>query len=292
MQQAPKPKDKAMINRPHWSYSQLAQYLRCPLQYYFERVLKLPRPFIPGGMALGSAVHEALAEYHLHLQQGAPVADGHIQQTFVASLAQQEQRTPIQLRNVETMSELADDGIALIEMYLNEPPPRNIIGVERQFTVPVRNSAGEFLEKPLVAIVDLLTKDEGGLNVTELKTASKRYSDNGADRMLQATCYRHAVEEQFDEPASVTYKVLVRTKTPTLQEVDTDSAFLDAGRLGDVIETVERAIAAEAYYPIASAMNCATCPFYRPCQEWRGARPTHEQEFRSHETPDRELAIC
>ncbi|MBX9792304.1 MAG: PD-(D/E)XK nuclease family protein [Pirellulales bacterium] len=281
-----------MIIRPHWSYSQLAQYLRCPLQYYFERVAKLPRPFVASGMALGSAVHTSLAEYHLHVQQNQAVPDGHIQQTFVTALANQVQSAPIQFRNGETKSELIDDGVALIEMYLSEPPPRNIVGIEQQFIVPIRNSAGEFLEKPLVAIVDLLTKDESGLTVTELKTASKRYSDNGADRVLQATCYRHAVEERFDEPASVTYKVLVRTKTPTLQEVEADRDFLDAGRLGDVIETVERAIAAEAYYPIASAMNCATCPFYKPCREWTGRQPVEEADPQRQTNRGRELVAC
>ena len=30
-------------DRPHWSYSQLFQFLRCPLSYYFERVLRLER---------------------------------------------------------------------------------------------------------------------------------------------------------------------------------------------------------------------------------------------------------
>jgi CRISPR/Cas system-associated exonuclease Cas4 (RecB family) len=259
--------------------------------YNAVRALLIGLPIVPVDRSLSPAAL-AIAEYHLHVQQNQAVPDGHIQQTFISALANQEQQTPIHFRNGETMSELVEDGVALLDMYLNEPPPRNIIGVEQQFIVPIRNSAGEFLEKPLVAIVDLLTKDESGLTVTELKTASKRYSDNGADRVLQATCYRHAVEEQFDEPASVTYKVLVRTKTPTLQEVDADSVFLDAGRLGDVIETVERAVAAEAYYPIASAMNCATCPFYKPCRGWTGRQPVQEANPQQLTIRGRELVTC
>ena len=30
------PSERA-LSRPHWSYSQLNGYLRCPLQYFFER---------------------------------------------------------------------------------------------------------------------------------------------------------------------------------------------------------------------------------------------------------------
>lgn len=59
LQAAVNPSEHA-LSRPHWSYSQINQYLRCPLQYFFERVLKLERQSIPSNMALGSAVHEAL----------------------------------------------------------------------------------------------------------------------------------------------------------------------------------------------------------------------------------------
>ena len=60
---------RRLTSRPHWSYSQISQYLRCPLQYFFERVAKLKRPFSPSAMALGSAVHEGLADYHRQLME-------------------------------------------------------------------------------------------------------------------------------------------------------------------------------------------------------------------------------
>ena len=56
-------KRRSVRSRPHWSYSQLNQYMRCPLQYYFERIVKLDRPFVPSGLLFGSAIHEALAEF-------------------------------------------------------------------------------------------------------------------------------------------------------------------------------------------------------------------------------------
>ena len=50
--------------RPHWSFSSVSQYIRCPLQFYFERVQKLPRKSVSDAQLLGSALHSALAEYH------------------------------------------------------------------------------------------------------------------------------------------------------------------------------------------------------------------------------------
>lgn len=42
-------------------------------------------------------------------------------------------------------------------------------------------------------------------------------------------------------------------------------------RLGDVIQAVERAIEAQAFYPIESQMNCSGCPFFKPCKQWQGS---------------------
>jgi hypothetical protein len=63
-----------MIEHPHWSYSALAQYLRCPRQYFFERVLYLPRRSCSAGQALGTAVHAALAAYHEGLRRAQPLS--------------------------------------------------------------------------------------------------------------------------------------------------------------------------------------------------------------------------
>ena len=44
------------FHRKHWSYSAINQYLRCPLQYYFERVLRLPKPTVGSGLVLGEVI--------------------------------------------------------------------------------------------------------------------------------------------------------------------------------------------------------------------------------------------
>ena len=64
-----------------------------------------------------------------------------------------------------------------MEMYLQEPAPQNIVAVEESMIVPLHTSSGEFLERPLVAVVDLLNRDENGLVVTEFKTSGRRFSD-------------------------------------------------------------------------------------------------------------------
>lgn len=43
----------------------------------------------------------------------------------------------------------------------------------------------------------------------------------------------------------------------------------DLGRLGDLVETVERAVENEIYYPIETPLNCSMCAFRQECREWR-----------------------
>ena len=56
---------------------------------------------IPSGMALGSAVHEALAAYHRRLQTGQNTRIDQIQSTFIAAWQEQVSERPVQYREGE-----------------------------------------------------------------------------------------------------------------------------------------------------------------------------------------------
>lgn len=83
-------------------------------------------------------------------------------------------------------------------------------------------------------------------------------------------------ETKYDRPAEVEYTVPVKTKTPKVQRLDAFRTEEDLGRLGDIIETVDRAVQDYVFYPVESPLNCSTCPFLRPCLEW--GRPQRERE--------------
>ena len=274
------------VDRPHWSFSQLNQFLRCPLQYWFERVLRLERPFAASAMVLGSAVHESLAEYHRRLQENQSDAAKCLQETFLHAWKMNEERQPIQFRESETKEGVLAMGIALLELYAQESPPENIVGVEEAMLVPLFTSSGDCLEKPLMAIIDLLHRDSQGLVVTEFKTSGRRFSELETDMLLQATAYGHAVYEHYDEKPGIRYCILVKTKKPTVQYLETVRSDSDMLRLGDVTQAVEKAIEAGAFYPVESTMNCSGCPFYRQCREWRGCQGHHA------EAQSEEMAAC
>lgn len=265
-----------MYRRPHWSFSSLNQYLRCPLQFYFQRVLGLPQPTVGSGLVLGSAVHTVLEEYHRGLQEHRTLGHDHLQKSFITAWESREGESEIRFKAGDSRTDNIDQGVALIETYLEEPPPENIVAVEQSFISPVRNSRGEYLETPIVAIVDLITDNEHALKVNEFKTSGRAYSQMEADTSLQPNTYVNAVQQAYDRPAEVEYTVLVKTKTPKVQRLDAFRTEEDLGRLGDIIETVERAVQNNVFYPVESPLNCSTCPFRRPCREW--GRPQLERE--------------
>jgi CRISPR/Cas system-associated exonuclease Cas4 (RecB family) len=254
--------------KPYWSYNQLATYLRCPLRYYFAYVLALPRRTVPGGQALGSAVHAALAAYHRSIKDGKPLDADAVKKSFLDAWQERQAGEVIQYGAGAHEEDLLDQGIALLTAYLEEPPPKHILAVEEQTMAPVCNSQGELLAKPLVSVVDLLTRDGTGTTITDFKTAGRSLAAAEAALSLQATCYVHNVSLLYGAPVSFCFTVLVKTQTPRIQHLEAYRTEADLGRLGDLIQSVERAVEAEIFYPVEAPQNCAGCPFRRPCREW------------------------
>jgi len=128
--------------RPHWSYSAITQYLRCPLQYYFQRVLGLPSQTISTSLVMGSAVHAGLAEYHRRLTMKEKLDSTAIRKTFLDSWNEKAGLQKILYRDGETRDDCIAQGVQLLDLYLQEPPPENIVSIEQRMLVPLYNSQG------------------------------------------------------------------------------------------------------------------------------------------------------
>ncbi len=279
-----------MRDRPHWSYSAITQYLRCPLQYFFQRVVGLPSHSIGTGLALGSAVHAGLAEYHRRLQQQESIDTEAILKSFHECWDEKELNETILYRDGDTREDSIDQGVHLLELYFKEPPPEGIVAIEQRILVPLYNSQGEYLETPLVAITDLITEKDEELTVREFKTSGRAYSQSEVASSLQPTCYVHAVRETLGRDANVEYTVLIKTKTPKVQRLQTSRFPDDCGRLGDMVQTIQRAVDLGIFYPVENPMNCSTCPFRQPCRDW-GQRTWPQTEMVTLEL-SQEAAAC
>ena len=260
------------MERPHWSFSAIHQFLRCPLQYYFERVLKLPRQSVASSLVFGSSVHHALAIYHTALLNNTSVTLEHLKTVVREVWAKEGATRKIEFKSGELTESLVEQAINLIELYVREPQPTDIVCVERRMTVPLQNSEGAILEKPLVAVADLISKQNDTLLITEFKTSAKAYSEFEISSSLQPTCYVNAGLELFGSVANVEFTILVKTKLPKIQRLKTFRDKNDLGRLGDLVETIDSAVENQNFYPIESTMNCTSCPFRKECRLWKPKR--------------------
>jgi RecB family exonuclease len=272
------------------TYTQLATYLRCPLQYYFAYVLELPRRTVPSGQALGAAVHAALAAYHRSIKDGKPRDADAVKRGFLDAWQERQAGEVIQYAADEHEADLLEQGSALLMAYLAEPPPEHILAVEETMTAPVANSRGDILATPLVTVVDLLTWDGAGTTITDYKTAGRSLAAAEAALSRQATCYVHNVSLLYGTPVSFRFTVLVKTQTPRIQHLAAHRTEADLGRLGDLIQTVERAVEAAIFYPVETPRNCAGCPFRKPCREWTA--PSSDEKPIPPRNPVHRTAPC
>lgn len=283
----------ADIRRPHWSYSAVSQYLKCPLQFYFERVLRLPRRKVTDAQVLGSSIHAALADYHRSLARDQPIPSKHVHQSFLTSWDRQAGDLVV-VSDRRSVDDSLSLGIALIDRYLDEPPPTNILGVEVSMLAPITNTGGEVLERPLMVVMDLISRLEDGTpRIVDLKTTSRAYSDSEVATSLQPTCYASALYELTGEEPLVEFVTLVKTRTPKVQRIEAVRTIADFGRLGDLIGVVEQAVAANIFYPVESPLNCSGCPYFRECRSWTGPGNLRSGEFGTSELAiNEEAAPC
>lgn len=252
----------------HWSYSSIRQYLECPLRYFFQRVLALPITSTASNLIGGSAVHAALAEYHRTVQQDLPTDRDKLHRIILDEWNDRGGTGTITYKPGDTKEDGIAKAVSIIEAYLREPPPENIIGIEQELYATVTNSRGEMLPTPLMTILDLVSEIDEGITVTEFKTSARTYSDFETESSLQPTCYAAAIQETKGLLPRVEYVVFVKTKTPKIQRLQTFRSRADIGRLGDLIEQVENAIDRDIFYPIENPIHCSGCPYRRQCREW------------------------
>ena len=159
------------------SPSSVSGWADCQARWYYRKVLQLPEERT-GALALGSAVHEAVAanfEQKVTTFVDLPVAA--VQAVFRDSLARQLETMTV---SADEAAELRDCGDMLTRVYMtNAAPAIQPAAVE----LPVEGVIGGV---PVHGFIDVLT-DEG--MVVDLKTSSKKPTGVSASHRLQVATY-------------------------------------------------------------------------------------------------------
>jgi putative RecB family exonuclease len=259
--------------RDYVSFTQLDQYLRCPLRYSFVYVHHVEPDFVPASRALGSGIHAAAAYFFRGVAQGEPPRVEDVQGHFEALWNLETQAQPLRYGERETRESLRDLAMRMLAIFHREFDPRTqVLAVEDPFRVPLVDlETGEVLDRDLVGTVDLLERDaERRLVVVDLKTSARKYTDLHVDLSLQLSVYSYAMSlgpYADNDDIQLRFDVLTKTKQPELHRYWTTRDRAANVRLYRLASEVLRAIEAGAFHPIVG-WQCKECPFKSKCWAW------------------------
>src|SRR5262249_46695754 len=180
--------------QPHVSFTQIDQYLRCPLRYRFLYIDRLEPDFVPAARAFGSGIHAAAAVFFRGVGQGERPAVEDVQGYFETFWKLETEHQPLRYGEKESKESLLDlAGRMLAVLCAEFQPGTEVLAVEQPFAVPlIDQETGEVLDRDLVGTLDLLERDAEGLVVVDLKTSARKYTDLQVETALQLSVYRYA----------------------------------------------------------------------------------------------------
>lgn len=256
-------------SQPHLSASGIQDYVDCSLQYKFSRVDGLQREFHPEAMALGSAVHAALADFYTALRNGRKMGSGDLEEAFETHWRRIAfDRDDIEYQPGKDYNTLLLEGLALMNTYLEQLPQDDcrVVAVEEPFTFVIPH-----LEVPLIGVYDLVLEDSGGvITIVDHKVTSKAYSKNQVDKNFQLTVYQLAARANgyADREILLRLDCLIRTKTPRLEQYYTSRSELDELKAIRKILSVWIGISRRVFIPNDTSWKCTGCQFQQACEDW------------------------
>ena len=116
----------------------------------------------------------------------------------------------------------------------------------------------------LAGVFDLIESDKETPVLVELKTSAKSWSDYTVRDDLQSALYTYAMKEMGYESGLVRFDILVKNKSPKLQQLHIAREQRDIDRALLILKGVIEAVEKEAFYRNPS-WACLDCPFKRRC---------------------------
>jgi putative RecB family exonuclease len=243
----------------HLSVSQLKMYLRCPLQYkfrYIDGLIIPPR----SELTLGKSIHGTLEENYrqkikteidLPLEYITDLFSDRWEKAVVDTIFEEDEKP----------GRVKDDGIALLKTYHTVVAPKvQPIEVERGFNLPIDDQ-----NYTLKGYIDLIDRDN---LIVDHKTTKRSMRQDMIDSDLQLTTYSLAYRELVGKKEKgLRFDVMVRTKEPKIQQIETYRRQEDIDRLMKLFRRVNKAIESGIFYPNENFM-CPSCGYRELCKKW------------------------
>ena len=260
---------ESITGRPYLSWSQIGSFRSCPRAFAFRYVEQVEPAFVSSNLLHGGAIHAALQAHFEHRMIGTdlPLADlvTAYREAWHQRLDQQGD-VPVRYNRGEDAESLTDGAGKLLEAFLASPlaePAGSIIGIEETLTGPLAADLPD-----LLAIVDLIVADGDGLRITDFKTSRSKWGDAKVSEAAEQLRLYQVMSDSLSEDGTnihLTFGVLVKTKTPSVQVLDVPHSAANADHLAHTIRPVWRAMQLGIDYTNPSLAGCTGCPYRHRC---------------------------
>lgn len=256
---APVPRNVPYAPPTHFSFTQLAAYSTCPLQYKFAHLVKIPifgKPSLSFGKTMHSALEKFLGLISERRAAGAdpatlPVTREELMQIYSDVWEDDWYDTK------ERKEEYRARGTKLLDLFYDQTAkqPPDPLFLEKDFKLKI----GQYAIK---GKIDRIDNVEGGVEIIDYKTGKpKEEGKISSDDKKQLMLYQVAVTRLFGmTPVRLTYHYLEDGSQISFIGDEADIEKFDAG--------VEQTLAsiAEGKFEATPGMHCKFCDFASICE--------------------------
>lgn len=261
------------------SFSQLSTYHRCPKQYEFACVKKIPRS-LSRGESYGSSIHNTLKKWgELELSHSPLQSDPKKQLQLFIDDAPSKPTLPLDRTTLQTllrenfiaegypsrtdMDTALKAGQKLLDHFYTwwKSKERTVLGIEKSFKLTI---GGTTSQEPIMLSgrFDRVERGASGIIIYDYKTSSPR-SQEELDTDLQLSIYALASETIWHE--AVERLTLLFLNEDGVTERSTTRSVEQLQKATSVINTTVTNIESKNFNATPSIRTCNHCPYKNIC---------------------------
>jgi DNA helicase-2/ATP-dependent DNA helicase PcrA len=230
------------------SYSQIDNYLACPLRYKFSYILNVPTP-PSSALNFGNTIHNVLKVFHTQKMFGREPSFNDLLKTY------EKEWIPLGYDNEEHRKKRFDSGKKLLEEYYqtNKDVDVQHLGIEKEFILDIDGIK-------LKGKIDRIDKlPDGSVEIIDYKTGNSK-TQKEVDNDVQMTIYKMAAEEALNiKPDALSFYYL-----ETGEKISTNRTQKQVDAQKQIIKDVVKGIKEKNFKP-NPGQSCRFCPYREIC---------------------------
>jgi len=249
----------AIVKKIHnLSYSNIASYRKCPMQFVYQAIYKIPsepKPYFK----FGQYIHRMLEELHKYIKQGKILTE----EEFISMYNKKWNLSTVGFESEEHKAEYKKEGERILRSYYkdNKDIWKESLYLEKRFSF---FSSNNIKIKGVIDRVDKL-EAEDECEIIDYKTGKPKdmkYFKRDKDNCLQLYIYAIACQDQLNiNPTKLTFYYLSDGSKIQLEPTPEDLSYAQ-----EVIDDTSKKIKEGLFEADPSEFKCKYCEFNRICK--------------------------